>query len=698
VGAVAIVGGSSNSFWTTHAVSNLGRFGYPGEIAIVNKRPSTISGLSTYRSLDEIGPDVDAALVAVSSANANAVVRALGARCCPDVVVITDGYSERNEAGREKEQRLVEAAHEVERMYGPNCVGFADFRRGLTLIAEPIPERVTVGSVSVVSQSGAVLAAVLAALTRDGVGIDWACSIGNAAKFDLTTAIDHIVSRGTTRTICAYAESLGNDPQRLAGALDRCTAAGVSIIALTPGRSIRTRAVALSHTGSVVGEYEHIRAFAEQHGVYLVDTLSELARVAALLDVTSPLGVESIFTGVVGSSGGSAILASDAMERHGVELPSTTTETLENIAPLVAEGSYLHNPMDIVGKPGQKEAIETIYQLAFGDDKFNLIMHPWPVPYPDDTDGMRTHRNTWERIARTAGVVGKPTVLSSVVEFPQTEWVTAFQQHNPGVRVLPDLELTATALGVMTARQRDFDDPADQTIGRFGPLPPVSTDSELVMVGEAEGRELLRPHGLPLVRGISTREVDAVESTCADLVPPFVVKVAGSGMTHKASAGLVHMNICSCSEAARIARSMVESAGLAPGTFEVLVQETFLGEEILCSWSRNVHGILLTLGPGGTGPTDHNQYRTVALPISLRRLSAILRRLMLVADGAPMDALLNIVTTVSDLYACDLASSYHLLELNPVIVSKAGAQIVDVLLHRSIAEHRIDVGEPPNPS
>lgn len=684
MGTVAIIGGSANSFWTQHSVSNLRHFGYPGRIAVVNKRPVEVPGVSSFTSIADIDGTIDAALVAVSNANANAVLAELGQRRCQDVVVLTDGYRERGAEGRELEKGLVAAAGEVGRMYGPNCIGFADFHRQLVLIAEPLPADVRTGSTSLISQSGAVLSSGLAALTRDRVGIDWVASIGNAATFDLPIALEYLVDRGTTRTICLYVETLGDDPGRLSLALERCRAAGISIVALMPGRSARTREVALSHTGSVVGEHEHMRAFVARHGVYLVETLSELARVAALLEVTVPAGVRTVHPLVVGGSGGGAVLTSEAMHRAGVTLPATSEATLRKIAPLVAPGSYLGNPMDLVGKVGFKNALVEIYELVWGDASFNLIVNPWPIStYPDDSEFMGPHRGTWERIVHTAQAVGKPAIISSVVDIPMTGWVRAFQERHPEILVLPDIELTAAALGVINTRHAEFDEPEQRTVGRSGDVVFAPPAAEIVVCGEAEGRALLARHDVALVRGVEARDLATLRERCAGLAPPFVVKVASEGVAHKADAGLVRMDVCSVDDAVATARAMVEDAGLADGTFDILVQETVHGQEVMCSWTRTSHGLFLTVGSGGGGPMERSRYRTIALPASPRRLGRAVRALNVVPEGAPLDALVTVIVDVSRLYAERLHESFSLLELNPVIVSRTGARIVDVLLHRA---------------
>ena len=275
--------------------------------------------LTTVATVGELGRAPDIGAVMVRADRSVQAVRDLVAIGTKVVVVISTGFKElRTPEGIERERELTAVARDAGvRLLGPNCVGFADFRRGLCAISEPIPA-VRSGSVSIISQSGGLLASIMGAVAEQDVGINKAYSIGNGAAFDVSTALGECADDDTTTTVCCVLESI-SDVEAFAAAARRAEARAKHVVVVKVGRSASAQAVAVSHTGAAVGNDAVVDAWFRRLGVRRAASVSEVGVLVGLLE---RFGVPSPDRGVfiaTGSGGGCGVSA-DLAEQAGVRL------------------------------------------------------------------------------------------------------------------------------------------------------------------------------------------------------------------------------------------------------------------------------------------------------------------------------------------------------------------------------------------
>lgn len=678
---VAIVGASDNNFWTGHALRNLGQFGYQGQVWPVNPNYAEVAGLPAYRSLADIDGTLDAVVVAVAAHRCPDIVRQAVALGGQDLVVVADGFAERDPdgPGAALQRELVAACQPDTRLYGPNCVGFADFRRRLCAIAEPLPLVEEPGDISVVSQSGAVVSSVMAGILEDGGGLDWCVSLGNAAQFGVAQAIDYVCERGSTRVICLYIESLGREPARLRAALARAADQGVRVVMLKSGRTDRSARIALSHTASVAGDDAQVDAFLQAHGVLRVDSFDELARVAVLARLGRRPGRAAAPSSVViiGSSGGQAAVASDLATRDGLDLAPLTGATRKVLLESVAPGSFTENPLDLIGRPGAKTGIGQVYSAVFGDETVGFALSPWSVVFPDDSDGRRTHRASLQLAADAARESATPTVISSLTLVPWTDWILALRRDNPHIAVVRGIDMTIRALS------RLFPAPAGPPAE---PHPAVPAGDSAAVVGEIEGRQILSRLGLPVAAGHAAASADEAARLIGELPAPVVVKVDLRGVPHKDQVGAVTVG---CRTPADVHRAVKKSYRLMAehgiGTGQVLgllVEEQLTGTEVLVGLSRSDLGRFLTIGAGGTRAGRGSAARTVLLPATRADLAQAAAPFLLPArgDDPGVVATLDLLERLCAEFETGGLTGYSTVEVNPLFVSPGRAAIADVLL------------------
>jgi len=684
---VAIVGASENNFWTGHALRNLGLFGYQGDIWPVNPNYESVAGLPAYPTLADIDGTLDAVVVAVAAHRCPEIVRQAVALGALDLVVVADGFAERDPdgAGGALQRELVAACQPQTRLYGPNCVGFADFRRNLCAIAEPLPVTGEPGDISIVSQSGAIVSTTMAAILEDGGGLDWCVSLGNAAQFGVARAIDYACERGTTRVICLYIESLGGEPASLRAALTRAARQGVRVVMLKSGRTDRSARIALSHTASVAGDDAQVDAFLRAHDVLRVDSFEELARVAVLARLgRRPAAPPSVV--IIGSSGGQAAVASDLATRDGLDLALLTGQTRKVLRESVAPGSFIENPLDLVGRPGAKASIGQVYSTVYGDETVGFVLSPWSVVFPDDSDGRKVHRASIQLAADTARESGTPAVICSLATVPWTDWMLTLRRDNPQVAVVRGIETTIRALARLFPAGAGLASAAAgeaEAGDAHGSAPPVTGAGVL---GEIRGRQVLEGLGVPVAAGQAAASADEAARAMRQLLPPVVVKVDLRGVPHKDQVGAVTVGCRTEAEVrsavAESLRRIAEHGIAADQVLGILVEEQLTGTEMLVGLSRSGLGSFLTVGAGGTRAGRGSAARTLLLPAARADIEAAAEPFIRPARAPEAGAVaaVDLIEALCRQFEAGGLAGYSTVEVNPLFVAADRAAIADVLL------------------
>jgi len=705
---VAIVGASENNIpWTAMLVNNLVRYGFRGEIWPVNPRRSTVVGRPCHPSIADLPGRPGIGVVLLSPARAVAACRELIAAGCTEIVVVSNGFRETGDPqGRAHEQALREAcAGTGVRLFGPNCVGFASFHDDLCSIAQPIPVPVTPGSVSVVSQSGGLTAAVLGAVAGQGLGVDVCYSIGNGAVFGLTAALREALARPATRMVCAVVESV-DEPDAIRELAARARAAGKHLAFLVLGQSEGSREVAQSHTGAVVGEYRMVAAWLRRTGIPVARTPDELAHLAAVLTRLGPPDrARGAFVATV--SGGGAGMAGDLAARHEVPLARLSAETAARLRTLLPPGSAVGNPLDV--STGDAPAA---YAAVAADPGVGVLVEPWMLSWPDETDRNAWWRAAFDRVTGAGRAAGKQVIIGSLFPQPLNDWARDYAARN-GILISADLDRTLAALGALYA----VDDPAEQgpaspPVPQSPPAPAgrgadgggggdgtAATDAAVVepdatpedsargrLVTEAEGREILGRLGLPLVAGRECADVEDVVRAARELAGPLVLKLSAPGVGHRDRVGGIRLGLAgedALRRAAEEIRASAEAAGVPAADIGFLVEEMVFGPEILIGAIRDpIAGPTVTVAVGGWAAEAGATFGTLVLPLTPEEITqALARRRLphLLGDRRTAD-LAALLTTVATEFATGALAAYRTVELNPVILGPDGPRVVDVLM------------------
>jgi acetate---CoA ligase (ADP-forming) len=561
--------------------------GFSGAAFPVNLKGEPVADVPAFRSVSEIPVAIDLAVVCLPGEHVLPAVDDALSAGTKALCVISAGFAETGSDGARRQEELLAAvrAHGA-RLIGPNCLGIAVSRPSLnaTFGSRPLPP----GGVGLSSQSGALGLALLEAADSRGIGLSAFVSIGNKADVSSNDLLEYWEDDPDTKVIVLYLESFGNP--RTFARLARKVARAKPILAMKSGRTRSGARAAGSHTAALAGSETAVDALFHQAGVIRAETFEELVDVAALLS-SQPLP-KGRRVALLTNAGGLGILAADACEAAGLELPGLADGTRAALEALLPPEASLANPIDMLGS-ATEGTFESVLPHVLSDpgiDSVIVLFVPPVVANAKDvaTAVVRAAEASPESEKPVLGVFishgGTPSALihgkSRVTGFPFPE--SAARALG---RVVERAEWLRRPAGTIPALER-IDRPAAEEIVRT-----ALRDSDEIWLDPAQVRQLLGAYGIEFVAERYAATVDEAIAAAESLGYPVVVKTAEPG-AHKTEKGLLALDLASDADVGAAARRI----GLP-----VVVQPMLKGgAELLAGVVQDpVFGPLVAFGPGG---------------------------------------------------------------------------------------------------
>ena len=558
---------------------------FAGAAYPVNPKGVAVAGVRGYASVAMIPDPVDLAVIAVPGEYVlDAAEDALrqGVRA---LVVISAGFAEVGSEGAERQEQLLALVRSHgARLIGPNCLGIAVAgpRLNATFAARSAPS----GNIGFSSQSGALGLALLEAADARGLGLSAFISIGNKADVSSNDLLEWWEEDEATEVVLLYVESFGN-PRRF-GRLARRVARRKPILALKSGTSATGQRAASSHTAALAGSEAGVDALFHQAGVTRATSLEELIDVATLLSSQpEPKGRR---VAVLTNAGGLGILAADACDAAGLELPALGEETVNLLRELLPAEASVANPVDMLGS-ATAASYEAALPVMLGDAQVDAVLVLFVPAVSATADEVAVAVDAAARSAASE----KPVlaVVMSSAGVPQA------LRSGSAAAAFAYPESAARALGRVAERAEWLRRPLGSVPSVEGIDRAAAANVVERALGRAEDswldptetRELLAAYGLPLVPERIAEDADAAVQAAAELGFPAVVKSAAAG-AHKTESGGIALDL----EDEAGVRAAAERIG-----FPVVVQPLLRGgTELLAGLLQDpVFGPLVAFGPGG---------------------------------------------------------------------------------------------------
>jgi len=541
-GSVAVVGATSRPGTVGRTVlENLLRDSFRGKVYAVNSKHEEVLGLKTYKSIRDIPDRVDLAVVATPASTVTQIITECVDAGAKSAVVISAGFKERGAEGAALEQQIKEQLKRSSlRLIGPNCLGIMNPTIGLNATFAKDPPQA--GSVAFLSQSGALLSAILDWSHREQVGFSAIVSTGSMLDVGWGDLIYYFGDDPRTKSILLYMESVGDARSFLSAA--REVALSKPILVIKAGRSEAASRAAASHTGSLTGSDEVLDAAFRRSGVLRVHNIADLFYMAEVLGrQPRPSGPRLT---ILTNAGGPAVLATDALVANGGELAELSFESLQRLDEFLPAHWSHNNPIDVLGD-ADPERYARALEIASQDpnsDGLLVILAP---------QGMTDPSHIAERLKPYAKQYGKPVLASwmggnSIAEgeaFLNAAGIPTFPFPDTAARAFTYMwRYTYNLRGLYeTPALTDNSELNDASRKQVEQIIQSARNRGRVLLTELESKQLLSLYGIPTVETHAAGSEDDAAALAAKLGFPVVLKVFSETITHKTDVGGVKLNL-----------------------------------------------------------------------------------------------------------------------------------------------------------
>ncbi len=540
--SVAVIGATDREETVGRTVlANLLHSPFKGTVYAVNPKRSVVLGIPSYPNITAVPEKVDLAVVVTPAAGVPQVIGECVDAGTRAAVVISAGFKERGAEGAELERRI-QAQLRRGRMLliGPNCLGVMNPFAGLN--ATFARDMARPGSVAFISQSGALLAAILDWSFRELVGFSAIVSTGSMLDVSWGDLLYYLGDDPHTESILLYMETVGDAGSFLSAA--REVALTKPIIVIKAGRTEAASRAAASHTGALTGSDEVLDAAFRRCGVLRVNNISDLFYMAEVLGKQPrPRGPRLT---ILTNAGGPGVLATDALIANRGELAPLAPETLRALDKFLPAHWSHANPIDLLGDADPERYARAV-QIAAADpnsDGLLVILVP---------QGMTAPEQFALRLIPFAKGTGKPLLATCMggaavataeaifnragiptFSYPDTA-ARAFDymwRYTYNLKGLYETPAVAEDIAAAAATRRQAEE-IIQGARRTG----------RVILTEFESKQVLAHYGVPTVETRCARSAAESVALADEIGYPVVLKVLSETITHKTDVSGVRLHL-----------------------------------------------------------------------------------------------------------------------------------------------------------
>ncbi len=314
---------------------------FKGQVYFVNPKYNALFGRKCYKSVLVLPKHVELAIIAVPNVVVPKVLEECGKAGIKHAIVLSAGFAETGSEGAKLQKEIVRIAkkHSM-RFLGPNCFGIIDAHSGLnTSFVDRMPEK---GSISIISQSGALLASIIDFAVETSLPLGRLISLGNMADVKETEMLEFLAKDPKTKVIALYIEGISNGRKflKVAQKVSRIK----PIVVLKSGKSEAGIKAVHSHTAALAGSsIAYSAAFKQSHAIE-TENIEEFLNFAKTFAMISHVDERLI---IVTNAGGPGTIAADLAEKYGFKL--VELENKEKLREILPKTVNIANPLDLLG-------------------------------------------------------------------------------------------------------------------------------------------------------------------------------------------------------------------------------------------------------------------------------------------------------------------------------------------------------------
>ena len=540
--SIAVVGATDRERSVGRTVvRNLLEATYKGRIYLVNPGRAELFGRRCYATITDVPQAVDLAIVVTPATTVPGVVGDCVKAKSKGIVVISAGFKERGAEGVALEQEIRSVLRGSEtRLIGPNCLGLMNPAMGLN--ATFAQDIVRAGNVAFLSQSGALLTAILDWSLVEQVGFSAIVSTGSMLDVGWGDLISFFGEDSKTESILVYMESIGDARDFLSAA--REVAFSKPIIVIKAGRSEAASRAAASHTGALTGSDEVYDAAFRRSGILRVQNIADIFHMAeALSKQPRPLGPRLM---ILTNAGGPGVLATDAVIATGGQLATLSEGSHQALDAFLPRHWSHGNPIDILGDADPERYARTLEIVMQDPDCDGLLTILAP-------QGMTDPAQVAERLKPYVKGYTKPLLASWMggkavaegVRILNASGIPTFSYPDTAARVFNSMWRYTYHLRGLYETPFLTDDLAGLNARRIRAKALIESAIARgrTLLSEIESKQILDQYGIPTVPTRLAKDEQEAVRVAQELGFPAVLKVHSETITHKTDVDGVKLNL-----------------------------------------------------------------------------------------------------------------------------------------------------------
>ena len=696
---IAIIGASEDEKKIGNiVVRNLDKFGYKGDIFLVNPHLPHINGHSSFSSYDDIPTVPDLAIITTPAITVPDLIESIAKKGTKNALVFAAGFKESGEGGESLQKELIAVADKFGvNILGPNCLGFINYFSNINATFGSASKYS--GNIRFISQSGAIATGMFDWSAKSGVGFSEFITIGNKANINENNILEYWMSDlkddkfkkfekdGYSKNypIGLYLESI-SDGKKLVE-LTTALSKKYPIVVLKPGKTEAASKAMLSHTGSIAGNDKIFSAAMSNAGVMRAEGIEDM------FDLLKAFSWENAPSGpnvaIVSNAGGPAVITADALKENKLTLANLSKSTNQKLEKLLPREAAIHNPVDVLGDADANRyllAVECVLKDKNVDSAV-VILTP---------QAMTQIEETAKDIALLSKKYKKTIICSFIggMEISQGEIVLneakipSFRYPERAIKALGKMyewnQFRSQKI-IQTKKTNYITNSSLVRINNF--LRKIKQDRNILSGFEAS--EVLFEAGVSMPPySLVTGYADAVEFAHR-YEYPIALKITSPHIVHKTDIGGVFPKIVSSDELAIAIKKLSKIVG----TFEknkkdagIIVQKNISdGVSVIVGIKQDeVFGKFLMIGSGGIYANLLEDQKIILLPRSQEDLVKLIKNTKIgkILDGyrnkevMAIDKLVRIIAIIDELTTkCAIIKE---VEINPLIVTSDEAFAVDI--------------------
>ena len=694
--SIAVVGVSIDSHKLSSIFyNNLLDGGFKGKVFPINPKHSSIYGVTCFPKVSDVPEQVDQVAIIIPSEFVLEVVKDCAVKGVKAVLIISAGFGELGPEGKKLEQEIAKIGKENHMsILGPNIIGVINTSNSMNSSwMQLTPEY---GDIAFLSQSGAFCTGILDMALKKNLGFYNFCSIGNKIDVNELDLIEYWLNDSNVKVIGAYLEEINSGFQLMK--LLATHPSKKPVLLLSPGRSQEAKKAIASHTGSMAGSNEIIKACFDQSNLVEVNSTSEIISDFMIFSWSKvPKGNK---VAIITNAGGPGVMATDDLINNGLQLATFSDETKSKLKEILPPAASIQNPVDLLGDALAERYLGAT-EIVLADPGVDCILYVVTPQYITQIE------DTAKMIIRTKKISDKPIFavflgdkyISIALERMYDAHVPVFNEIYLAIKAIEDLIKYSIKMQNLDVSNYQL---IEQYLKKGSNIEEINTyigsQTQMDALPDELTVKLASEVGLDLPRQLLTNNIDEAVQFSKDIYP-VVIKASNKDIAHKSDFKALYTNLNNEQELKDNYQVLLETIKNKSGIPDpkILVQEQInTKEEIFiganrdgnaeCYDSRDSRGFghLLITGKGGIYTETYKDLVHVLVPATRQELETSflktnVSKIIQGIRGQDALAMVKIIDTLEQIEKLILLYPQIIyIDINPLAVTIDRAVCVDI--------------------